>query len=132
MPQNNNTREEWLRDEDLTLCVMCEKPYEHPLLHIVDINIGIFDQRALNSRLGMAQMWGNVPGSAALARIMGPYSEGVVRMNTDPEAKARILLCNDCFSGDINLAALREKADILKKKRDEIMAAAVSDDRRSA
>ena len=33
----SNQREEWLSDEQLTPCSNCDKKFEHPMLHIVDI-----------------------------------------------------------------------------------------------
>lgn len=105
-------REEWLRDEDLTPCSNCDKPFTHPLLHIVDINLGIVDQRAVRERVGLTTML----GSAEIARVMGAYGDGVVRINTDERLKTRLLLCVECFSSDLNLAVIREKLSAAKEQ----------------
>lgn len=106
-------REEWLPDSELFPCANCEKQYTNPLLHIISINIGAIDQRAAKQRLGMGMML----GSHALAAIMGSYPDGIVRVNTDPEGMSKVLLCTDCFCGDINLAVLREKVTKWKEER---------------
>lgn len=87
--------EQWLPDEEVRNCDACGNPHNGVLLYIVDVNIGVVNLAAVRERTGLTMMFG---GNSALARVMGAYSEGVVKINDDPALKHRILLCVSCHA----------------------------------
>lgn len=103
---------EWVNDEDLTPCAACDKPFENPIVRVVDVNVAVFDRQAVRDRVGLTVML----GSPKLAAVMGPGA--LLKLNVDPDGKTRLLICNHCYCEDLNIAELVEK--VVARRREAV------------
>ena len=93
-----------MNDAELRPCDNCGNPHRSGIVKVVDVNVAIANNQAIRERAGLSIML----GSSMLAEVMSSH-QSVMRLNTDPELKTRLYLCNECFCGDLNLAMLSEK-----------------------
>jgi hypothetical protein len=82
-----------------------------PIFYVVRFSIAVFDQRKMNTNLGLTQMF---QGSVRLAEVFSPDPEvGVVAMDSQATKllMTELFICNDCYSADLNLGVLAEKRE---------------------
>jgi hypothetical protein len=89
----------------------------NPIFHVVRYSPAIVSQQAARETLGLSQMFG---GHLGLAEVMTSKPDAVsVAMDDKEHAElgVEIFLCNDCYCGEVNLAALAEKVEKNNKEQ---------------
>lgn len=89
-------------------CDNCGGPIT-PHFYVVRMSIALFNPKATNQVLGMAQYFG---GHLALAELFSPHEDVVTVAMDEKEHKVlqtELFLCQDCYLRPVNLAELAEK-----------------------
>lgn len=87
-----------------------------PIFVVVRTSLAVFNQRAVNSTLGMTRMFGNTPAALAIAEVMGAEPEVVkIAGEEDPKLWNEAFLCLNCHTMEShNVAMLTETAEAKK------------------
>jgi hypothetical protein len=90
-------------------CDNCGKPIA-PMFYVVRFSVAMFDAKAVNATMGLAQMFG---GQLGIAEAMTSRPDAVsVAMDKQPDLMTELLICNDCFlMKDLSLPALMERVN---------------------
>jgi len=82
-----------------------------PMFYVVRFSPAVFDRQAVNETMGMHQYFQHQ--SLELAELFAPGSDHAVNVAMDDpkhrDTMTELLLCQDCFLGELNLAVLAEK-----------------------
>lgn len=98
-------------------CDSCNGPIV-PLFHVVRISIAGFNVQSTNAVLGLNQMFGG--HALALAEVFSPDPSPVtIGSDQFPELEVQAFVCNKCYTEDVCLAILAEKANQAVKKKEE-------------
>lgn len=98
---------------DLRPCDQCGGPVgQH--FYVLDVSQAMVSPRAANEVLGTAMILGGIqnPGALAIAEVMAPRADEAVMVfgEKDLALNTRLLVCQDCVFGSIELAMLLEAA----------------------
>lgn len=91
---------------ELRPCDHCGGPVI-PIFYVVKASIAVFNANATNENLGLMRMLG---GSLSLAEVMSSEPEAVkIGGEEDKQLWTEIILCQNCYCSDMNLAVLAEQ-----------------------
>lgn len=94
---------------DLRPCDNCGGPLKLGIFYVVRASLAIVRPQAANQVLGLAQVF---QGSLGLAEVMAPEADCVKIAGYDePCLWNEIIVCQDCFMSDLNVAAISEKVN---------------------
>jgi hypothetical protein len=93
---------------EIRMCDNCDGPVSQ-MFYVARFSIALIKPDAGNQVLGLARMF---RGSMALAEVMAPEPDCITVAMDDKEHQGlttELLLCTNCYCGNVNLALLAEK-----------------------
>ena len=97
-----------MKVSELRPCDKCGGPI-NPVFHVVRFSPAVVDQQAVRETMGLNMMFG---GALGLAEALTSSPDAVRIAMDEAEGKplqVELFLCESCYCGDVNLAALAEK-----------------------
>lgn len=100
-----------VKSSDLTPCIICSRALNAdglPLFYRFAIQRCGLDKRAIDERVGLAGMWGNMPGAGVLAEVFASRDPAAVIDDYRPVCVCH--QCADTTSGEaLFLAAMAQQ-----------------------
>lgn len=94
-------------------CAVCKGKIV-PTWYVLRISQAMLRPSAVNSTMGIAQMFGGIdrPGALAIAEVMSPDPDCIMVLgDLKPELMLEIYVCQNCaLMKDVNIAMLMESA----------------------
>lgn len=98
-----------MKVSELRPCDHCGGPIA-PAFYVVRFSQALIRAQAVNEFMGMHQFFGGRAGPALVENFAPASSDAaLVFMDKDKQFQTELFLCQDCFTGDINLAMLMER-----------------------